>query len=156
MKRAFAALALAGLLASPISCARRTVEGRWHLDREHTTMPMGMKIPGESYLEIKLGGDGADLRDFVSSPETGSQTLMDRHYPFGGKELEVESDANGALYTSARLEGTTLYTVERIVHRDPEAGPPEARTSVTYTVSWTGLQLTGTDESGKVAVYDRQ
>lgn len=156
MKRTLAALVVCCSLFALASCAKRTVAGRWHLDRERTTMPMGFNLKGESYLEIKLNGDGIDLRDSVSTFETGNATLLERHYPLDGKEVEAESNGDRTLYISARLDGPTLYTQERIVDRDPAAASPQVITSVTYVVSANGMHLTGTDETGKVAIYDRQ
>ena len=156
MKRSAAALALAVMLATLAACAKRTVAGRWHLDREHTTMPMGFNLKAESYLEIKLTENDAELRDFVSSPETGASTLLDRHYPLDGKELKADDSGNSELYTSARLDGPTLYTQERVVHHEPGSPPGGAITSVTYVVSSSGMTLVGTDENGKVATYDRE
>lgn len=154
MKRAAPALALALLLATLLACAKRTVEGRWHLDRDHTTMPMGFNLKGESYLEIKLTPDGVDLRDSISNFETGDAPLLERHYPFG-KELKAEDSGNSELYTSARLDGPTLHTQERVVHHEPGSPPGGTITSVTYVVSSNGMHLVGTDENGKIATYDR-
>ncbi len=156
MKRAAAALALAVMLAALVACAKRTVAGRWHLDREHTTMPMGFNLKGEPYLEIKLKESDVELRDFVSAPEMDSTTLMDRHYPLDGKELKAESTGNSDLYTSARLDGPTLYTQERIVHYEDNGKKTETITSVTYVVSSSGMHLVGTDENGKIATYERE
>ncbi|MBI2678766.1 MAG: hypothetical protein HYX28_08290 [Candidatus Koribacter versatilis] len=155
MKRAAPALALVCLLATLLACAKRTVEGRWHLDRDHTTMPMGFNLKGESYLEIKLTADGVDLRDSISNFETGDAPLLERHYPFG-KELKAEDSGNSELYTSARLAGPTLYTQERVVHFLDRGKKEEYTTNVTYVVSSNGMHLVGTDENGKIATYDRQ
>ena len=156
MKRLGRALAVACLLATLAACAKRTVEERWHLDREHTTMPFGFNLQGQSYLEIKLNEHDVELRDFVSSPEAGGSTLLDRHYPLDGKELKAEDSGNSELYTSARLDGPTLYTQERVVHHEPGSPPGGTLTSVTYVVSSSGMTLTGTDENGKVATYGRE
>ena len=156
MKRLAAAFAFACMLATLVACAKRTVAGRWHLDREHTTMPMGFNLKGQSYLEIKLNENDVELRDFVSAPEMDPTTLMDRHYPLDGTEREADSNGDRTLYISARLDGPTLYTQERIVDRSSNAKSPEVKTSVTYVVSSNGMHLVGTDENGKIATYDRE
>ena len=156
MRRAAAALTLACVLAALLSCTRhKTVEGVWRLDRQHTTMPMGFNLKGQSFLQIELKGDGVDLHDYIIAEDFSKFPLMDRHYTLDGKEHEIESYGDRALYISAHFEGSSLYTAERIVDRDPAAESPETRTSVTYVLSDNGEQLIGTDENGKIATYDR-
>jgi hypothetical protein len=118
-------------------------------------MPQGFNLKGQSYLRIERNGDGVDLHDFVIAENGSKFPLMDRHYSLDGKEREDSSYGDRTLYVSAHFEGPSLYTEERIVDKDPAAGSPESRTSVTYVLSSDGEQLIGTDERGKIATYDR-
>ena len=160
MKRARAALALISVslacLAMTACSGIKSFEGTWHLDREHTTMPMGFNVKAESYMQIEMKGDGIDMHDYLVSPETGKFPLLDRHYSLDGQEHVAESDGNSTLYISARLEGSTLRTQERIVHHDRGTPEPETRLSVTYVLSRFSGTMVGTDEQGKIVTYDRQ
>ena len=160
MRRAKAALALTCVALPCLFLAAcsgsKTFEGIWHLDPEHTTMPRGFNVKAESYMQIEMKGDGMDIHDYLVSPETGKFPLMDRHYTLDGREHVAESDGNSTLYVSARLEGSTLTIRERIVHHDADAPSPETRASVTYVLSRFGGTMIGTDESGKIATYERQ
>ena len=146
---------LAFLLLAACNSAK-SFEGRWHLDCEHTTMPSGFSVKAESYMEIEMKGDGMDMRDYLVSPETGKFPFPDRHYTLDGKEHVAESDGLSTLYISARIEGSTLYTTERIVHTDPDNPEPESRLAITYKLSRFGGTLVGTDEQGKIVTYDRE
>lgn len=151
--------ALAALLAATLlaGCAKRTVEGRWHLDQSATTMPQGFNLPGESFMEVKVDDDAVTIRDFVSAPETGAKTLLERRYPFG-KELADEGPDLRVLYTSAeRVDDHTLRIRERIVTPAGEGrDASEEVHTVTYVVAFGGMKMTGTDEEGYVSTYERQ
>ena len=157
MRRPAATLRVACVLAALLSCNRhKTVEGVWRLDHQHTTMPMGFNLRGQSFLHIEMKGDGVDLHDYVIAEDTSKFPLLDRHYTLDGKEHEAESYGDRTLYISAHFEGSSLYTAERIVDRAPDAESPETKTSVTYVLSSNGEQMVGTDEGGKIATYERQ
>lgn len=156
MRRARAAVALACLLAAALGCARRTAEGRWHFVKDESAR-QAFNLPGESFLEIKVDDEGVAIRDFVSSPEVGAKTLLERRYPFG-RELADEGPDLRVLYTSAeRVDDHTLRIRERLVTPADEGreASEEIRT-VTYVVAFGGMKMTGTDEEGHVSTYERQ
>lgn len=160
MRRAPAALTpvCVGLLCLFLAACNgsQTFAGTWHLDPGHSTMPMGFNVDAQSYMQIEMKGDGMDMRVYLVSPQTGKFPLMDRHYKLDGQEHVAESDGRSTLYISARLEGPTLYTRERIVHHGQDPPPPDTVVAVTYVLSRFGGTMVGTDEQGKVVTYDRQ
>ena len=151
MKRAPTVAAVLCLLL--VGCAKRTFDGRWHLEKDKSNMPQGFNLPGEDFIEITSEPEGVRMREFVSSTETGAQTLADRHYPFSGEKLTEGEGGSSALYTSARQDDDKLCTTDRITHTD---GQPEMKLTVCYEVSWNGMTLTGTDQDGKKITYERQ
>lgn len=148
---------LACLLAAALGCARRTVEGRWHLEKDASNAPQGFNLPGESFLEMKVDDEAVSIRDFVSSPEVGAKTLLERRYPFG-QELADEGPDLRVLYTSAeRVDDHTVRIRERIVTPADESREASEKVyTVTYAVAFGGMKMTATDEEGHVSSYERQ